>query len=294
VTQGDGAPLVVETPDGRSLGVEISGHPAGRAVFLLHGTLYRRGIRLISFNRPGYPGSQRIKGRRVADAAADVEAIADHFDIDKFSVIGRSGGAPHALACAAAESLRGRLVCTAALSRLAPYGAEGLDWYEGMAESNVEAFHNAERNLQKLIATLNQHADQVRHNSQGLLNALWPELGGSDRQVIGDIALRQIIARTHADALRDSVDGWVDDVLALGRPWGFELSDIKAPVLLWHGASDMYSPVGHAQWLDKRIHSSDLREQDDAAHFASVEILPDILSWVLGQVDAVAPVSSRP
>ena len=286
---------VVKGPGGRSLVVEISGAPPGKhAVFLLHGTpgtlsgprprgifLHRLGIRLISYNRPGYPNSDRRKGRTVADAAADVRAIADYFGIHEFSVIGRSGGAPHALACAADSKLRGRIKCVAALSSLAPYDAKDLEWFEGMTESNQRAYHDVAHNLAELIATLNQHAGQVRNNSQGLLNALWPELVGSDKEVIGDIALRRIIAQTHAEALRESTEGWVDDVVALGRRWGFSLSDITVPVLLWHGGDYVFSPVSHTKWLAKRIKTAEVELRPDFAHFGAVEILPEILAWVL-------------
>ena len=299
---------VVRAPDGRRLAVEISGAPAGRAVFLMHGTpgsllgprprgifLYRLGIRLITYNRPGYPGSDRIPERIVADAAGDVELIADHFGIHKFSVIGRSGGAPHALACAADRRLRDRLICTAALSSLAPCDAEDLDWYAGMVPSNVQAYHQAaESDLRALIATINQHAQRLRDSSQGLLNTLRPELTDSDRQVIGDTALRRIIARIHADALRESVDGWVDDVLALSRRWSVTFSDITGPVLLWHGGDDMFSPTHHTKWLAKQIPSSEFVLRPGAAHFEAITALPEILSWVLRQVNADDPDAFTP
>jgi len=294
---------VITGPDGDRLAVEISGAPPGKTVvFLLHGTpgsllgprprgifLHRMGIRLISYNRPGYPGSERRQGRAVADAAADVKAIADHFGIAEFCVVGRSGGAPHALACAADKRLRGRVVCAAALSSLAPYDAKGLDWSRGMAESNVRAYHNAGSNLPALIATLKQHAGEVRNNSQGLLNALWPELVSSDKQVIGDIALRRIVAQTHAEALHESVDGWVDDVIALGHPWGFRLADITVPVLLWHGGDDVFSPPSHTRWLHEQITTSEFRMKSGIAHFGAVEILPEILTWVLNRMNPIAP-----
>jgi pimeloyl-ACP methyl ester carboxylesterase len=309
---------VVKAHDGRQLAVKSLGDPVGRPVFLLHGTpgtldgpqprgifLYRLGIRLISYTRPGYPGSDRHEGRTVADAAADVEAIADKLDLGQFSVIGRSGGAPHALACAAAKSLRDRVICTAALSSLAPYDAHGngLDWFAGMADSNVKAYRNATTlhqvadpapNLQSLIATFCEHARQVRNDSQGLLNTLWPELSGSERQVIGDAALRRIIAQVHAEAVRDSIDGWLDDVMALGSPWGFELSDIVSPVLLWHGVDDRYSPASHAKWLAKKIPTADLDLNPDVAHFGAIEILPETLNWVFRQVSAVGPSAAAP
>jgi pimeloyl-ACP methyl ester carboxylesterase len=289
---------VVRAPGGGKLAVEVTGHPTGEAVFLLHGTpgsllgprprgifLYRLGIRMISYNRPGYPGSTRVKDRIVADAAADVEAIADHFGIDRFSVIGRSGGAPHALACAADKRLRDRLVCTASLCGLAPYDANGLDWFADMVESNITAYHDAaESDLQALIATFNQQAEQVRNNSQGLINTLRPELVGSDREVIGDVALRRIIARTHVEALRESVNGWIDDVIALAHPWCVDFSDITGPVLLWHGGDDVFIPASHTRWLHTQINKSELRLLSGAAHFEAIKVLPQILRWVLDQV----------
>jgi pimeloyl-ACP methyl ester carboxylesterase len=282
----------------RKLSVESLGDPEGKPVFLFHGTpggrygprprgivLYRLGIRLITYDRPGYPGSDRVPGRKVANAADDVEAIADYLGIDKFSVVGRSGGAPHALACAAL--LKKRVICAAALSSLAPYDAPGLDWEHGMARSNVQAYRDAENDLGALIATLNAQAGRVRDNSEGLLKILWPELVGNDKQVIGDIALRQIIAGIHAEALRDTADGWVDDVLALGSSWEFKLSEISVPVKLWAGGDDIFSPVDHTRWLAKRIPGAEaeLEIEMGTAHFRSVEVLPKILAWVARQAD---------
>ena len=251
---------VVEALDRRMLSVESLGDPAGKPVFLLHGTpggrygprprgivLYRLGIRLISYDRPGYPGSDRKAERTVADAAGDVEAIADHFGFDRFSVVGRSGGAPHALACAAL--LKKRVICAAALGSLAPYDAEGLNWNAGMADSNVRAYRDAESDLGTLIATLNEQATRVRNNSESLLKSLWPELVGDDKEVIGDIALRQIIAQVHAEALRDSVDGWIDDVIALSRPWGFDPAAIAVPVKCpFTGCREWVSVQGGQRW----------------------------------------------
>lgn len=288
---------VVKASDGRSLSVESLGAPEGKPVFLLHGTpggrngprprgivLYRLGIRLISYDRPGYSGSDRLLGRKVADAAYDVKAIADYFGIDRFSVVGRSGGAPHALACAAL--LKDQVICAAALGSLAPYDAEGLDWSAGMADSNVRAYRAAEADLGALIATLNEHAGHIRNDPQGLLRSLWPELVSHDKSVIEDIALRRIIAETHAKALRETADGWIDDVIALSRPWDFRLSEIAAPVKLWSGRDDVFSPASHTRWLARRINSADLEIEVGAAHFGAVEILPKILTWVAEKTNA--------
>jgi pimeloyl-ACP methyl ester carboxylesterase len=283
----------------RKLSFESLGDPEGKPVFLLHGTpggrygprprgpvLYRLGIRLITYDRPGYAGSDSVPGRTVSSAADDVEAVADYLGIKRFSVVGRSGGAPHALACAA--RLPERVICAAALSSLAPRDAKGLDWESGMADSNVRAFRNAKNDPEALITALNAQAGRVRDNSEGLLKVLWPELVGQDKEVIGDIALRQIIAGIHADALRETAEGWIDDVIALRNPWGFDLSDISVPVKLWAGHEDIFSPVSHTRWLAERIEGAEkeLEIEPGCAHFRSVEVLPKILTWVAEQADA--------
>ena len=224
-------------------------------MFLLHGTPgsrngprsrgivhYRLDVRLISYDRPGYPGSDRLLGSKAADTAEDVKAIADYFGIDRFSIVGRSGGAPHALACAAL--LKDRVICAVALGSLPQRltMCKAWDWSAGMADSNIRTYREAEADLAALIATLKNQVKPVRNNSEGLLKLLWPEIAGHDKEVIGDIALRRIIAQVHAEALGDgTADGWIDDVIALSRPWGFELSDIAVPVKLWSGSDDVFS-----------------------------------------------------
>src|SRR4051794_41862431 len=106
--------LTVTTSSGRALRVHSAGDPAGPTVFVLHGSpssgmLYppnvhdaaAHGLRLVSYDRPGYGGSTPHPGRRVADAAAHVGAIADQLGGGRFAGWGHSGGGPHARGCAA-------------------------------------------------------------------------------------------------------------------------------------------------------------------------------------------------
>ena len=275
----------------RHVTVDVWGSPTGMPVFLMHGTpgsrsgplprpsvLYRLGIRLICYDRPGYGGSSRFRGRNVAAAADDVRAIADALGIDSFGVVGRSGGGPHALACAAL--LGDRVQSAAVLVGLAPSDAEDLQWYDGMSRSNVLEYNNADSDPETFTTALMCRAQQIRDDPETLLRVLQPELTGSDRRVVDDVAIRRLLTDTYAEALRDGADGWIDDVLALRCPWGFEVSDVKAPVFLWHGEDDMLSPVGHTNWLADHLPDPYPVVQRDAAHFGAVEILPRALAWV--------------
>jgi pimeloyl-ACP methyl ester carboxylesterase len=270
----------------------MSGHPTGQPVFMLHGTpgsrvgpfpktrvLYELGVRLISFDRPGYGGSTRLDSRRVADVVPDVVAIADKLGLDRFAVVGRSGGGPHALACAAL--LPERVTRAGVLVSLAPWAAEGLDWFAGMTESNVLEYTAAASAPELLTARLVQTAAKIKANPTSHVTALGPEMPPADRRVVADVGIRALLAQNFAEALRDSADGWIDDALAFCAPWGFNLADITVPILLWHGQNDVFSPVAHARWLADQIPHAIAAIRPDGAHFDALEVMPDVLSWLI-------------
>jgi pimeloyl-ACP methyl ester carboxylesterase len=282
----------VQSADGRRLAVKMSGHPTGNPVFILHGTpgsrvgpfpkarvLYELGVRLISFDRPGYGRSDRLDARRVADVVPDVIAIADELGLERFAVLGRSGGGPHALACAAL--LPDRVTRAGVLVSLAPWAAEGLDWFAGMTDSNVREYTAAAREPELLTARLVQTAARIKADPASHVAALRPEMTASDQRVVADVGIRAMLVQNYAEALRDSADGWIDDALAFCAPWGFNLADIKVPVLLWHGGDDGFSPVAHARWLADQIPHAITSIRPGSAHFAALEVMPDVLSWLI-------------
>ena len=101
----------------------------------------RLGIRWVSYDRPGYGGSTPNPGRDVASAASDTAAVADALGVERFAVMGHSGGGPHALACAAL--LGDRVLRMVSGAGLAPFDAEGLDWFAGMGESSAASLRAA-------------------------------------------------------------------------------------------------------------------------------------------------------
>ncbi|HEV3169184.1 MAG TPA: alpha/beta fold hydrolase [Actinocrinis sp.] len=287
----------------RQLAVEESGSPHGAVVFLLHGTpggrrgpkpraihLHRQNIRLISYDRPGYGESDRDHGRRVVDAADDVEAIADALGIDRFAVIGRSGGGPHALACAA--KLVPRVTAAAALVSLAPRDPvserEGFDWFAGMTADNRRAYRLVETHPERLDGLREERSGAVGSDTAALLPILDEGLHASDRRIIG--AIRSKFDETYQAALSRTENwyGWHDDLIALGdlHGWGFDVREIKIPVLLWHGAEDHFTPVSHSRWLAEHIPTAVTSIETGASHFSAVERLPELLPRVLALADS--------
>jgi pimeloyl-ACP methyl ester carboxylesterase len=286
----------VRLADGRNVAVKVSGSQTGHPVFLMHGTpgsrvaplprsfvLHGLGVRLITFDRPGYGDSDRLVSRQVVDVVPDVATIADRLGIEEFAVLGRSGGGPHALACAA--RLPDRVTRAGILVSLAPWDADGLDWLAGMSDSNVEEFVSASKEPERLTAALVRTAAEIRVDPASHVTTLGPELPEADQRVMADSRLRELLARNYAEALRDSADGWIDDSIAFISPWGFAPAEIKVPVLVWHGQDDVFSPVAHSRWLADQIPNASMFIQAGAAHFAAIEVMPDVLSWLIRSPD---------
>lgn len=270
-------------------------------MFLLHGmpgsrlgpaprgmVLYQRKMQLITYDRPGYGGSDRLAGRRVMDVAEDVRTIADSLGLERFAVVGRSGGAPHALACAAL--MPDRVTRTAALVSLAPRDAEGLDWFEGMAASNVLAYTTAAADPDGLAESFISRSAEIRQNPARLLDDLRRELTDSDRTVVNDAGIRTMLLANYREGLRTSAYGWIDDALAFSQPWGFDPAGITCPVMLWHGVKDVFSPVGHSRWLAGQIPGATAVLEPAAAHFDALSVLPGVLNWLLDEREAEAAV----
>jgi pimeloyl-ACP methyl ester carboxylesterase len=284
---------IVTTPDGRSLRVREDGDPGGVPVIAHHGTpgsrlLYRRwvedaterGIRLIAYERPGYGGSDRHEGRSVADAAADVEAIADALGLDRFLTQGRSGGGPHALACAAL--LPDRVAAAATLASVAPYDVDGLDFMAGMGEDNIEEFGAALEGPDRLAPMLEALAPNLIEADPGeVTENLRSLLSPPDVAVLSDGLAVELIEVT-TEGIRATRDGWLDDDLAFTRPWGFELDSIEVPLQLWQGRQDLMVPAAHGEWLAGHIPGVEAVLSEEDGHL-SIEHrrIGDVHAWLL-------------
>jgi pimeloyl-ACP methyl ester carboxylesterase len=284
----------VQTPDGRTLAVQEAGDPGGKAVLVHMGSPNSRhiygpnaadaaakGLRLICYDRPGYGGSSPQPGRTHADCAADVRAICAALGIDRVAIWGISGGGAHALASAAL--LPDLVVAAAALAGLAPYGADGLDWFDGMGKDNVDDFKLFTEDKAAFRAKLEKDREEfLAASAEDLAKAFETLLSPVDAATLtGGIA--EYLAFTGHEGLAPGSEGWWEDGVAQAGAWGFEPADISVPVMIMHGRQDKFVPVGHGEWLAARIPGAQARILDHDGHLTLLEHrIPEVHSWLSG------------
>lgn len=274
----------VRTADGRQVAYAQWGDPDGVPVLSLHGTPGSRlgrhpdedavraaGIRVITYDRPGYGGSDRLPGRAVVDCVGDVVAVLDAVGVDRFRVTGGSGGGPHSLAVAA--RLGQRVERAACVVGIAPYGAAGLDWFAGMDPANVEEFGWALQGEDVLVPNLEAYAERTLatlDDDPGSLLADF-ELSEGDKAVLADPRIHRVMRESLREAFACGVLGWADDDLAFARPWGFELDEISVPVQVRYGATDVLVPADHGAWLAEHVPGASVQVETEAGHLPTPE-----------------------
>lgn len=266
-------------PDGRTLHVydTPSEDPNAKVVFWHHGTpnlgkppapLFeasnRIGVRWVAIDRPSYGTSTPVPDRSIASVAEDVKFIADQLGIERFAVMGHSGGGPHALACAAL--LPERVAAAVSLAGLAPYGAAGLDWFAGMhSTGSLKAAVAGRKTKEEREASPPEFDPEVfTAKDYDALNGSW-----------------SWINTVVEPALAAGPEGLIEDDLAYVHPWGFDPAQIQVPVLLVHGQQDRMVPASHSVWLAQHVKSSELWLRPQDGHLSVLEAAEKALEWLV-------------
>lgn len=293
VSQMDRRDETARAPDGRTLMYAEWGDLGGAPVIALHGTPGSRlsrhpnedlvrsaGAHLVTYDRAGYGGSDRNRGRSVADCVGDVEAIADAVGFGRFAVTGGSGGGPHALAVAA---LLGERV-TRAIADVcpAPYDVMGEDWTLGMDRENVREFELALEGEARLLPYVDELYSRFVERGAADASSMFDEydLPEADRAVLTNKEFAAVSYESIVESGRNGVFGWVDDDLCLVRPWGFDPACITVPLQIWYGTADVLVPPAHGKWLADHISTATVRVSEGGHIGNPDEDLVEALGWL--------------
>jgi pimeloyl-ACP methyl ester carboxylesterase len=203
--------------------------------------------------------------------------------ISRLAAWGLSGGGPHVLACAAL--LPDLIASAASIGSVAPFRANGLDWFEGMGQSNIDGFLLAADDPAAYRERVRKGREAVLASSAEDLRTAWASvLSPADATVLTG-ELTQYLKLTHDEGLAPGFEGWADDFLAFVAPWEFSMSDITVPVLVVQGRQDRFVPFGHGAWLASAIPGAEAWLLDDEGHLTLVETrMDDVHRWLLSRL----------
>jgi pimeloyl-ACP methyl ester carboxylesterase len=268
----------MQLPDGRVFEFSTAGDPDAELLVFCVGTpsavvefpyvadaAAARGLRSVICSRPGYGGSTRNEGRTVADAAADIAALADHLGADRFLIAGWSGGGSTALACAALLPDRVRAAVT--MAGTAPPVEAGEVWTTWFRPAQVDEIRAL---TTKPPAEL---APEYEQAAKGFAELTGEHLTLSENQSAADKAalievpeVAEWLAQSIKSAVSSGIWGWLYDDLAWAKPWGFEMADIRVPVIVRHGDEDGFVSIEQGRWLAAHIRGARLDEMPGGGH----------------------------
>jgi pimeloyl-ACP methyl ester carboxylesterase len=282
--------------DGRRLAYAEYGDPQGKPVFFFHGTPGSRlfhhpdtsvaastGARIIAIDRPGFGRSDFKLGRTLLDWPDDVVELADALNIERFAVMGYSGGGPYAAVCAL--KIPDRLTAAGLVSSMAPLDNPHLT--RGM-HGVGHMFFSLDRHVPPLaklgcwlMCTSWRHNPELYYKSQinGLLH--------SEKAQILLPKMRTMLTTDFLEAVRAGTQGISWDLALLAQPWGFHLHAITTDVFLWHGESDTQTPLAMGKRLASAIPHCRATFFPGEGHWAIYSHWQEILT-ALVQSEAVA------
>ena len=279
-------------PDGRRLGFAEFGVPKGKPVFWFHGTpgarrqippaarlaAQHRGVRLIGIDRPGVGDSTPHRYPSLLAWAHDLAVAADHLGIDRFALIGLSGGGPYLLACA--HALPRRVVAGAVLGGVAP--VRGPEAVGGGPMAFASRFEPALRHLHEpLGALLTAAAWTLRPLSSSAFNLVARLFPPADRALFARPEMKAFFLDDLLHGSRWGLRAPVYDLMLFARPWGFRLRDIRVPIRFWHGDADHLVPLSHARHLARLVPDATLSVRHGESHLGGLAAAEEILDTIL-------------
>ena len=288
---GPPAPRAVGTTpvtSDRVMGWAEFGHPDGDPVLWFHGTpgartqipptvdevALARGFRVIAVERPGTGRSTNYAYHRIVDFAADIEALVDQLELDRFAVVGLSGGGPYALAVA--HELPERVVVATLLGGLGPVrGDEAVMSYTRMLRYVAPLLEVLRTPLGIAMGRLAQVMEPVADEAFAVYARLF---SFADRPVFGDPEFRAMLLHDLLSA--GDLRAPAHDMALFARHWGFRLDEIETPVIVWQGLADTIVPQSHGHHQAARLPRGELRVRPGEGHFAGFADVVAVLDRV--------------
>ncbi|KAN0104979.1 alpha/beta-hydrolase [Hyaloscypha variabilis] len=286
-------------PDGRVLGYASYGAPPSATIptiLYFHGFPGSRleaaiianlslptPFHVLAFDRPGMGLSTFQPNRRILDWPADVLALVDHLHIEKFHLVGDSGGSPYAWVCAK-EIPRARVLSTSVVSGIYPMGLGTQGMAFGAKTLLYAGLWLPQAVLMKVLdwefgnAIKNSDKEEFEKVFMKIMSSR-PE---SDRKCLDDLPFREVVIASTREAFKQGSRGLAWDFQLYGN-WGFELEDISCEnATIWHGKQDTNTPFSAAEKASKLIKGCEFKGFEEETHLSlPYHKLEDVVQSIL-------------
>lgn len=274
--------------DGRKLGFLECGDPTGHPVFYFHGfpgsrlqasdfheiaKMHR--CRFFGIDRPGMGLSTFNKKHTILNWSQDIIAFANHLKIDKFSIIGHSGGAPFVMACAYTipERLSGAAIVSGIAPTTLPETKISISW--GLRTMNWLV-----RYIPGFAFLLMKIQQKLMLKPQ-IFNQFIQKLPAPDCIILQDINRINKMMDTIAEAFKNGASGAAQEMRLVLKPWGFDLEKITYPITIWQGKLDVQVPAYHANVYNTKLPCAKLKLFEHEAHMSTLyNHIEDILESI--------------
>jgi pimeloyl-ACP methyl ester carboxylesterase len=280
-------PQLVRLTDGRRLEYADYGDPSGPLVLYFHGIpsshleihataseIHAAGLHIVAINRPGIGRSSFQYCRRIMDWPKDVSEFLEAIGRgnEQFGIIGVSGGAPYALACA--RMMPHRITRVAIVSGHTPLGIPGV--VPGENDRTIKLFLRWPRLAKKAVELTRR---RLQRKPDKIVKRVTKKWDPNDRRlVICDPLVRRVLVGSLRQATLCGGQGVVTDVQLLGSRWGFDIADVSGPpISIWHGQCDRIAPISMGRYFHSRLVGSTFHVDPTAGHLT-------MFKWHSGEI----------
>jgi pimeloyl-ACP methyl ester carboxylesterase len=282
----------VTRPDGRTVAYAAWGDPGGRPLLQIHGTpgsrlsrsphpdaYVRAGVQVVTFDRPGYGLSTPQRDRTILSAVDDGLAVADALGWERFSVLGISGGGPHALGFGVRAP--GRIVRLGLAVGGPPSEFINPD---DLIEHNREGLRRVrEEGRESLEEFMAPIADALAGDPMAAFDAAMADAPEPDREWMARPEVRETLVEGIREGFANGPYGWFDDAWVLSTDWGFELAEVVPPVYLWYGELDRNVPIDAVRRMAAELEVASFELIPDKGHFGWLEQEERVLATLLAE-----------
>jgi pimeloyl-ACP methyl ester carboxylesterase len=269
----------VRLKEGRWLAYNQYGLPGAKPILYFHGWPGSRlearladavardfNARIIAIDRPGFGMSDFQPGRAILDWPSDVVELADALELERFAVVGVSGGGPYALACAL--KIPTRIACVAVICGVGP--PQAFDTAAQVSPLHRRLLHLCHAAPWLIRALFALTAWQFRHHSDWYLSLISKSLCVADQLALRRSEVKSMIVESVQESIRNGTRGPIWEGKLYTRPWGFELQDISKQIYLWHGERDLLIPPPVGYFQAKNLPNCIAKFLPDEGHFSLI------------------------